>query len=84
MIDDTVRQANQIVENMRASGRNDKRVLAVAVEINQLYLEYLEEVETGPIPVHKGVYVEVDGQVIHFKDSEDFARWCAERTGSHE
>lgn len=77
-IQSIVAQTNQLVAQMNDTGKPDKRVLAVAVEINQRYLEYLEELESMPSLVHVGVDVEINGQIIHFDSLDDFSSWVAE------
>lgn len=79
MIEQIVRQTNALVSEMCDTGKPDKRVLAVAVEINQKYLEYLEELENAVLPVHSGIDVELDGQIVHFRSFDAFSNWLAEQ-----
>lgn len=73
-----VEDANKTIHDLQESGGLSKRILAVGIEINQRYLEYLDDLETADLGVSNGVRVEVDGQVIQFKNTDDFAAWLAE------
>jgi hypothetical protein len=54
------------------------RELAQVVELNQRYVDVLEEMETAPLNVGQGVTVEMDGQKIRFDDMDSFADWIVE------
>lgn len=51
MIAYTIFVINGLVRQMRDSGKTDPRVVTVAIEANQRYIEYLDELLDGPIPV---------------------------------
>ena len=54
----------------------DSKTLAVIVNMNQLYIEYLDELETAPLETKSGeVTVKVDGKTIRFRNVEDFSSW---------
>lgn len=42
---------NAVVRQMCDTGKPDPRAVAVAIEANQRYIEYLDELLDGPIPV---------------------------------
>lgn len=79
-IQQIVNETNHILAQAQAAGQLSKRILAVGIEINQLYSEYLEELETADLHIQTGVTAEVDGRVIRFKDNADFSAWLAEHT----
>lgn len=62
----------------------DKRILAIGIEINQRYVDYLDELEdaliNGHIRIESGVTVALDGRTIKFKDTHDFSNWLSEHT----
>lgn len=74
-IQDTVKNTNRIMAQAQEEGYLSKRLLAVGIEINQLYSEYLQDLE---IEIKTGVTVAIDGQKIHFRNDEDFTNWLAE------
>ena len=55
----------------------DSKTLAVIVNMNQLYIEYLDELETAPLEIKSSeITVRVDGKTnIRFKNVEDLASW---------
>jgi hypothetical protein len=55
-----------------------KKVLAVGVDINQRYTEYLDELLDCDLSEPEGVTVNVDGKKIHFPSAENFSAWLAE------
>ncbi len=55
MIQQIVNETNQILNSEQPT----KRVLAVGIEINQLYLEYLEWLEEQDLSIENGVTVNV-------------------------
>ena len=57
-----------------------KQVLAVGVEINQKYIEYLEWLEEQDLSDTNGVTVVVDCKTVRFLDMDSFSRWVAEHT----
>ena len=75
MIQQIVDTANAILEQDKPT----KQMLAVGIEINQRYTEYLDELLDGDLSQPEGVTVAVDGKTIHFPTSEAFANWLAEK-----
>lgn len=75
-----VENVTQMIRHLAENKQLEKRVLAVGVEMNRRYLEYLEELETSALPITNGVDVEVEGCVIHFQNMDDFSGWLAENT----
>jgi hypothetical protein len=73
-IQQIVNETNQILHSEPPT----KRVLAVGIEINQRYLEYLEWLEEQDLSTENGVTVNVDGQKIRFPDMDKFANWITE------
>lgn len=55
----------------------DSKTIAVIVNMNQLYIEYLDELETAPLETKAGeITVKLDGKTnIRFKSVEDLASW---------
>lgn len=74
MIQQIVDTANAILKQEKPT----KQMLAVGIEINQRYTEYLDELLDGELSQPEGVTVAVDGKTIHFPTSEAFANWLAE------
>ncbi len=67
---------NLLVDRMCETGKPDPRVLALAVECYQVYIEYLDELEDSMLPSPpQSITVQVQGQTIQFKDSGDLASW---------
>jgi sulfur carrier protein ThiS len=75
VIQQTIAQINLLVNQMNETGKPDKRVLAIAAEANQRYIEYLDELETTAKPCPAEVVVEVDGETIKFQNIQDVATW---------
>lgn len=73
-IQESINQINATVRAMCDSGKPDPKVLAVAVEANQLYLEWLDELLDG-VKVCTAVVVRVAGETIKFQSIEDVAAW---------
>ena len=71
-------QVQAVNQQMYTAPQRDPRLLAMAVEINQRFIEYLEEVKKHISFCDEGVTVDVDGQRIHFQNRDDFASWLAE------
>lgn len=78
-IEQIVRESNSMIGAML---NRDKRILAIGIEINQRYFEYLEELENaltdGRIQIGNSVTVIVDGKKIKFKNTDDFSNWLSE------
>lgn len=77
-IQQIVNEANDKLAQLRGTEGFTKRVLAVGIEINQRYTEYLDSLLDGDLSQPDGVTVEVDGKTIHFPTSEAFQNWLAE------
>ena len=74
MIQNTINHINALVEAMNDTGKPDPRVLAVAREANQRYMEYLDALLDN-ICISTAVTVRVDGQTIQFENIEQVAQW---------
>lgn len=74
-IQQIVNETNRIIRQAESQDQLSKRVLAVGIEINQLYSEYLEKLETADFNIQTGVTVEIDGKTVHFKNDADFSEW---------
>ena len=72
-------QQNIIDTNKLAFENADGKTLAVIVNMNQLYIEYLDELETALLETKSSeITVKVDGKTnIRFKNVEDLASWIA-------
>jgi hypothetical protein len=69
-------QQNVLAANKLAFENADSKTLALIVDMNQLYIEYLDELETAPLETKFGeVTVKVDGKTIRFRNVEDFSSW---------
>lgn len=77
-IQQIVNETNKTIHKLHEEGALTKQILAVGIEINQRYSEYLEALETADFQIQTGVTVEVNGQRVHFKNNDDFAAWVAE------
>jgi hypothetical protein len=53
-------------------------MIAVALEANQLYVEYLDELKDRDPAFETSITVKVDNQNIRFNDDDGFAKWLAE------
>lgn len=54
------------------------RDLAIAVEINQKYIDILDELLDAEFPTDTSVTVAVDEQNVRFKDANGFTEWLVE------
>jgi hypothetical protein len=77
-IQETVNKANHTILKAQQEGTLDKRMLAVGIDINQHYTEYLDRLLDGDLVIDNGVTVDVDGQRIRFGNTDDFSAWLAE------
>lgn len=77
-IQQLVEDVNKDIYILRESGQLEKRVLAVGIEMNQRFIEYLDELEISPLHIQNGVDVDVDGKIIRFKNMDDFSEWVLE------
>jgi hypothetical protein len=74
MIAEIIGAINDTVRRMLDAGKPDPLVLAVAIEANQQYYEYLDELIDG-VETCASVTVQVDGRTIRFPDIESVAQW---------
>ena len=75
------KQVNQITaDTLRrvSDGQADSRELAVALEANQRYIEYIDWLKDN-ISAGTSVTVLVDEQAVKFDDTNALAEWLAER-----
>lgn len=78
MIQQTVNEANKAIALEREAGQLTKKVLAVGMEINQRYIEYLDDILDSDLSFQNGVDVEVNETIIHFDSMDEFSVWAAE------
>ena len=64
-----------LVYRMAETGKVDPRVLALAIECYQLYIDYLDDLETAIHIEPQSIVVKVQDQTIKFKDTGDTASW---------
>lgn len=78
MIEYIVKEANALLGQAVDAGTADARMVATVQEINQRYIDYLDEL-SDHIARHgianDGIIVKVDGASIKFKTIEDVAEW---------
>ena len=72
-------QVKQIVDGVLQSERPSSREIAVVLEANQRYIDYLDWLKDNIPPQDGSVTIEVDGTRIKFQNAEIFASWLAER-----
>lgn len=72
MIAERIAWMNAVI---RGDEKLDARTLAVVVEANQQYVDYLDELLDGRQAVCTAVTVKVNGTTIKFKNAEDMAAW---------
>ena len=60
------------------AGKLNSRDLALVMEANQRYTEYLEWLETMPLVVNTNLTLEVDGQRVRFQTIDNMASWLSE------
>jgi hypothetical protein len=73
-IDEQVRQISEVAYNGASV-----REIAVAIEANQAYIEYLDFVKDNMPPADGTVTIEVDGTRVTFKNEDDFTDWLEEQ-----
>jgi hypothetical protein len=78
MIQQIVDESNGKIYKLREGGELTKKVLAVGIEINQRYTEYLDAILDSDLSQPEGVTVNIDGQKIYFPSQQAFADWIAE------
>lgn len=78
MITKIVNETNATLARLRGTDEFSKSVLAVGIEINQRYTEYLDALLDCDLSQPEGVTVIVDGQKVHFRTNDDFQNWLAE------
>jgi hypothetical protein len=81
MIQQIVDDTNCMLFQAQEQGQLTKRVLAIGVEINQRYTEYLDELLDSDLSQPQGVTVDANGCKLHFKNLDDFSSWLVEKTG---
>ena len=75
-------QAKQIVSDALLRGSNGEassREVAVALEANQSYIDYLDWLKDNMPPIDESVTIRVKETLIKFQNVEGFADWLAER-----
>jgi hypothetical protein len=77
-IDEIIREVNNIARKMYEDGELSKRVLAIAVECNQIYADYLDYLQDNIRVRNDGITVAVDGKKIKFQNADSMAAWIAE------
>ena len=73
-IDEQVRQIVQVAYDGAGS-----REVAVAIEANQAYIDYLDWLKDNMPALDGSVTIEVDGTRITFKNEDDFTNWLVEQ-----
>lgn len=68
----------KLINAMAREGKPNARTLAVAIESNQLFIEYLDELLDN-VSVDTSVTVQVDGQKIKFCSIEDVSEWIVNK-----
>jgi hypothetical protein len=77
-IDEIIREVNDIVRRLYEDRKLSKRVLAIAAECNQIYLDYLDYLQDNIHVRNDGITVAVDGKKIKFQNADSMAAWIAE------
>lgn len=77
-IDKQVRQITDDTFSRASEGLVTNREIAVAVEANQAYIDYLDWLKDNIQPIDLSVTVEVNKTQIKFKNVDDFSNWLAE------
>ena len=72
-IEQAVKNINALVDE-----NSSPRELALAIEANQLFKEYLEALEDSNLRIDPGITVKVKGTVIRFDNQNAFANWLSE------
>jgi hypothetical protein len=75
-------QAKQIVSDTLLRGSNGEassREIAIALEANQSYIDYLDWLKDNMPPIDESVTIDVEGTRIKFQNADDFSDWLAER-----
>jgi hypothetical protein len=75
MIQEQVKRINQIVGEMTDTGKPDPQAVAVALESNQRWIEYLDDLELTVTVPKTAVVVKVNGTTIKFNSVEEMAAW---------
>lgn len=76
-IQEIAKQASELYDRAERGDLITARDVAVAVELNQRYCEFLEKAEEQ-VSVSSRVVCRVGGQVLSFKNENDFSNWLAE------
>lgn len=72
MIESNVREINKTVSGIE---NPSQKILAIAIEANQRFIEYLEELETSPLNICAGVTVKAEEKTIKFLSIEEIVEW---------
>lgn len=76
MIQQMVNEANKILSGEEIK---TKRLIAIGIEINQRYYEYLDGLLEEDLAVKdNGVTIVVEGKKVHFQNVDSFSEWLAE------
>lgn len=76
----TIYSAASALANQLLSREATRRDIALAVELNQRYIDTLDEMLTADLPIYPGaVTVKVDGQKIKFTNIGDVAEWITHK-----
>jgi len=78
-IQQTVEEGNASIRAMMAAGDADPRALAIAVEMNQLYCDYLDSLLDSDLSVDIAVTVKVDGKCVKFRNIGDVSSWLTSK-----
>jgi hypothetical protein len=73
MIENTVREARKLARHTNIKG------LAVAAEIEQRYIEYLDALLDSDLSMGESVIVKLDGKTIKFNNIEDVSKWITQK-----
>ena len=66
---------NEDIALRAESGTLTTREIAVVIEMNQKYTEYLDELETAEFKFTDRVITRTEGETIIFNSIEDVAKW---------
>jgi len=77
-IEELLKELNTLTYSAIDEKNADPRLIGVAIEANQRYIEHLEDVQLLPLP-DRSVTVKVDGTTIRFDGDRQFAEWLSGR-----
>lgn len=72
-------QVKQIVNNVLQNESPSSREIAVALEANQRYIDYLDWLKDNIPPQDESIVIEVNGMRIKFQNTDDFSNWLSEQ-----